>query len=615
MLSLQPEKIGRELQESTKHLEHYLAAVRDVRSYYPNSAYCNGEGTSPRTQHENFVFDLVALNLPRLVYDNPRLTVRGLASPSATASGFGEATQDLAESIEAGVNQWVGLVNLRKTLQTLGVDYLLGWFVAMVKLEPRYPGSQAGGQAGGQWDQRIPRLTVLSPDEFRIDPYAKSYETAKWKGHACTADKDDLLAEAEADPESGWDAEALKQHATNEDADKIGREPGYQKPETRDEVTYYELWVPGYRLPDAPGPEEGYHGTIITITREGETLRAPRPYYGPRWGPYTLCGAYPVPRRIYPVSPAVAHKPIVDDLNDAIEVVQAANAGYKRIVIYEASNQALGEQLKNAEHDFLVPVSGLLDKNLVIPIEIGGATEHQLRAVAELRDRLDRASGLQEAARGAVSGSTATEVGVADSAHQMRTSYLTQTFGDGVIQMCKTAAWFLHMDDRVVFGLDGENVPVEGHDGIFYGGLHEGQMPEDFDDLLFDLEPLSMERTAQGMQQRRMQAAVDTVVTIAPLIAQMPHIDWRRLLELVGDAHQLRRFDEIILTDQLMAGQAGAVPGAGLPTDPAMAAAVDPATAPIPEEEPTLGELLAAAESQGQETGAATAADMGAGVA
>ena len=615
MLSLKPEKIAREIAESEKHLKLYLNAVRQVRGYMPNAAYCNGDGTAEHIQHDNYVFDLVATQLPRLVYDNPRFTCRGLASPSGVLSPEGYPTSpavDLAESLEAGVNQWCGIIGLRKILQELAVDYLLGWFVAMVKTEPMYPGQRDDGS--GQWSRRLPRVVNLGPDEFRIDPYAKSYETASWKGHVCVAEKEELLAEAE-DEASGWIMQALTELPANSEAKKLGREPGFEQSSEREEVHYYEIWVSGYRLPDAPGPDEGYHGTICTITIDGATLREPRPYYGPRWGPYAFCGAYPVPRRIYPVSPAVAHKPIVDDLNQAIEVVQVANKGYKRLVLYDAANPALGDALKTSEHDFMVPVVGFM-KDQVVPIEIGGATEHQLAAVMDLRNRLDRTTGMQEAARGGLTqgSSTATEVGVADSAYQMRSSFITQSFADGVLQIAKTAGWHMHMDDRVVFGLDPENVPEEGADAVFYGGLHEGQTPEDFDDLIWDLEPLSMERTAQGMQQRRMQAAVDTVVTIAPMIAQFPNIDWRRLLELVGDAHQLRRFDELILTDQLMGGQPGAVPGTGMPTDPAMAAAVDPAAAPIPEEEPTLGELLAAAESQGQETGAATAADMGAGV-
>ena len=67
-----------------------------------------------------------------------------------------------------------------------------------------------------------------------------------------------------------------------------------------------------------------------------------------------------------------------------------------------------------------------------------------------------------------------------------------------------------------------------------------------FDDLELDIEPYSMERTSEAVQQRRMQEAVLVATQIAPLIPQLPYVRWKKLLDLIGDTINVPDLSEMV---------------------------------------------------------------------
>ncbi len=306
----------------------------------------------------------------------------------------------------------------------------------------------------------------------------------------------------------------------------------------------YEIWVPEIELDESPGTEEGFHGTIYTLTvgqegsgdGEGEAdfIRDPRPYYGPKTGPYSFYGAYYVPDSSYPLSPIMASLGQADELNAHIVSAARSAAQYKRLILVDSKSKKLMQDVKSQPDNFVVPVEGL-DRDRVIPIELGGITNQQVNYIQMARERLDRNSGIHDVMRGNISGNaTATEVATADASSSIRIDHLKRQFAKATELMMGRVAWYLWNDERVFFPLGAESAEEMGMGEPFFQG--GGQPPESFGDIELEVDSYSMERTNEAMQQRRAMETLQIVSNVAAAMPQAPYVDWERLLKQVGDS-------------------------------------------------------------------------------
>ena len=87
-------------------------------------------------------------------------------------------------------------------------------------------------------------------------------------------------------------------------------------------------------------------------------------------------------------------------------------------------------------------------------------------------------------------------------------------------------------------------------DPIFTGGDVDG----DYDDLLMQIDPYSMERTSEVVLQRRAIEVVQLIGNIAPLFAQAPWVDWPTVMGMLGQTMNIPSLGSII--DLEKAGQA-----------------------------------------------------------
>tara|TARA_R110001583_G_scaffold104488_2_gene251865 strand:+ start:2001 stop:3206 length:1206 start_codon:yes stop_codon:yes gene_type:complete len=355
-------------------------------------------------------------------------------------------------------------------------------------------------------------------------------------------DKEDLLEEAKTSP--GWNLDVVNRLTAD-----TGTEDYYDRRDSRDtptrnEVVGYEIWVPEIELDESPGAEEGFHGTIYTLTvgqagsgdGEGEAdyIRDPRPYYGPKTGPYSFYGAYYVPDSSYPLSPIMASLGQADELNAHVVSAARSAAQYKRLILVDSKSKKLMQDVKSQPDNFVVPVEGL-DRDRVIPIELGGITNQQVNYIQMARERLDRNSGIHDVMRGNISGNaTATEVATADASSSIRIDHLKRQFAKATEMMMGRAAWYLWNDERVFFPLGAESAQELGMGEPFFQG--GGQPPESFDDIELEVDSYSMERTNEAMQQRRAMETLQIVSNVASAMPQAPYVDWERLLKQVGDS-------------------------------------------------------------------------------
>jgi hypothetical protein len=228
---------------------------------------------------------------------------------------------------------------------------------------------------------------------------------------------------------------------------------------------------------------------------------------------------------------------------------------YKRLILLAGAARPRDVKvIIDGQHDHVYKVSGIT-KDEVIPAEIGGLTDQVMAHIAFSKDSLESTLGLAEMHSGSVEGvGTATEQALADSASKTRFAGIKLAFEDGVCQVLKRVAWWLWEDNRVAFPLGEEaakqlgmkptltmtpdrRLKIVQPEPVFYGGRRGSKAP--FETLSIYIEPYSMERVSEQMQQRRMMEALSLITSTLPLVASFPDFPWQGFMQKMGDVMNL----------------------------------------------------------------------------
>lgn len=560
MLDLSFDSIRREVESAERFRDTHLASLRTMVEKYHGPAFRDDRADPYIDDPENFGHEYVSLVLPRIIHDTPKFRVR-----------LGEPMLDLmvGKRLQIAINRWSRITKLRRTLERVATDMLFTYGVALTVSEPRAEVRKVDGK-----EPYLPRVYRISPERFFIDPAATNIEDARFMGHCYAMDKNDLIARAEED--ETWDLDAILSIPSGTDLDEI-RDDNGRDIEDRKELAVYEVWVPeadqslAEQIDEVLGPGM-VNGTIYTFVKGRSKsskwdgyIRKPIPYFGPRQGPYTVFGVYTVPDDPYPLSPLMAIQSQVEDLNAHLTSVRSSAAAYKRLVMVDARNAKLAQDIKDRPHDYII-LSESLDKDKVVNLEVGGITQQQVQYSQMAQDRLDRVSGIHDAMRGNIQGSaTATEVAVAESSATMRMAHLKRQFQEAVDDLARSVLWYMWHDDRVAFplGREGAEALLEA-DPKFTGGV---RMPG-WEDLEVAVDAYSMERVSEALVQKRAMELLQITTSVAQGMMAMPFIKWREILSVVGDALNMPHLADMIDQNAMMqqaqaaqAAQAGAMPG------------------------------------------------------
>lgn len=568
MLSTDPKDLYAEIAAAEELREKHLVSQKDQIEKYHGPHYKDGYNANYAA--ENHYYEYVSLIVPRLVFDNPRVRV-GTRRPG---------TQDMvAKAIRLGLNRWIRDVNFRTALTEIATDMVFNYGVLLVTEEEN---KSLRPKDGVQTPSEIMRPSVsrIPQDRFIIDPVATNVSDARFMGHRWVRDKEDLEEMASKNPDDGWDLDAIKTLSETTDSKELGR--ANDRTPDRKEVVCYEIWIPEVQIDDERSSKEGFHGTIYTLgvsTAKDDDervafVREPRPYYGPRWGPYTMFGLYNVPNSVYPLGSLTAIEGQIEELNRHAESASRSADQYKKLILVDNTDPKFVQRVKDAKDNYVLPVSGL-EKAGVVQAEVGGMTSQQLSYLQLSRDRLDRNSGLSDAQRGNVEGrGTATEVTVAAEAGTARMSFMKRQFADAVQKVLCTVAWYLYYDDRVVMPLGVEAEREFGEsDPWLVGGEHDPESGASFDDLELEIEPYSMERTTEGTHQRRTMEMFNMITSTASLIPQLPFVNWKELYHRMGDAFNIPDIGSLVDPDlaREMVQMGEIVPDGKKPDDPRLA--------------------------------------------
>jgi len=552
MLKLDLHSMMREVEAAEDFRDQHLSEWRRLIERFHGPAYRAID--THEDDPENFVHEYVALLLPRIVHDAPKVRVKSARPVSQSMT---------AGLLQVGVNRWCKMTKVRNTLERIATDMLLAYGVGLVVNEPRKGYREIDGA-----EPFLPRLYRVSPDRFFMDPAATNMEDTRYMGHCWVIDRDDLLAQAEQ--EDGWDTEVINRVADNSGIDEV-REgySGKREIPDRKEMVVYEVFVPEVRDEDieeidAALGAQVFSGTIYTMIKgqsadgkksDAGFVRKPRPYYGPRTGPYTVFGVYTVPDDPYPLSPIMALVPQMDDVNHHLRSMRYSASAYKRIIAVDSRNAKLAQDIRDKDDLYVVLADGI-DPTQVVPMEIGGITPQQVQYSAMAQDRLDRVSGIHDAMRGNITGQpTATEVSVAESASGMRMAHLKRQFQECVNEVMRNVAWFMFHDRKVVFPVGEDGAAIMGEpEPIFSASAMVGT----FDDLDIDIEAMSMERVSDMVLQKRALEMLQLVGTLSQQVVAAPHVKWNDVMSMVGDAMNIPNLADLIDQQRVMQMQQGA---------------------------------------------------------
>lgn len=551
MLNTTPSNLMAEINAAIEFRDQHLEGYEEKVARYHGPFYNRRGDFSAEYSPENTYYEYVSLMVPRLVYDNPRVQVQ-TRRPGAQ--------RDVAIAMRHGLNRWARDFGLRTVLTELATDMLLGFGVCLVrpdhlKKQAMAPGTDAPRQ---ERDTAWPTCERIAPRRFFMDPQAERWEDCRFYGHMWRIDKDDLIDLGTEQAEQGWNLEAIEELGASENPNaKHGY--GYKGGPNRDEVYCYEIFVPEAKLDGAPSESQGFHGAIYTIgcnqplgsmddDAKAAFVREPRPFYGPRTGPYVLFGAYKVPDNPYPLAPLTAVEAQVRELNDQVLAASSSMMKHKRIV--GVNDPRTAQLVKNVEHDYVAVVPFEDGKALVQEFVMGGQTDQQANWIATCRNRADRVLGMDEALRGAVSGAgTATEHSIASEAANTRIAFIKQNFTNYVVKVLNNVAFYLYHDDSIVFpiGIDAmrELGVADSELLMFQGGGHEGS-DYSFEDLELEIEPYSMERASEGLAQKRALEMHAMILNSLQLMQVFPDYPWKDHFNKIGNAMNAPDMAELV---------------------------------------------------------------------
>lgn len=547
--------------------------------------YWGHEPVDGEVDQEKFAYEFSTWMLGQMVGEKPSLKI--------TSRRKSDAAQKEAESMESGINRWTHDTRFKKELMELATDSLYSWGVSLTTLQDneRLRGVEIPTEVWNSEGSPLqPVVQRLKQEMFAADPAATSWETARYKFHRYVRDKESLLKYAEENDDEGWDIEAIRALVPTTDARELGRD-GKDVPD-RDEVMIYEVWVSEYEMDvedvpwkmekgEEPTPEHGYHGAILTMGRphtggskdsDGSGwLREPIPYYGPPTGPYTLYGIYPVAGELYPLGPIIAVQSLAEELNRADKGMSASAEAAKNVLLFDEKNTVMAQRIKNAEHTGYLGIPGFQKDDVLPNVQIGGLTGEQIMWRNDRRALLDRVSGFGDQQRGKVSGggTTATDSTIADSNADIRTDLVKAQFMDCVSINYEKVAWYLFNEPDIVFMVDAkeEAAPIaEGgmqpdaqsvapEPSWFKGGPDDKGKRGNFYDLELVIDPYSMKRTNEGMEQRRMLEQFEILMNWSKLIAASPLIalavNWADVFRMMGDTMNTPMFGSLIDMDMV----------------------------------------------------------------
>ena len=563
------EMLVKELEASRKNSELHTRPMRQLIESYHSNMWSTGS-TTGANEPENVGFMYVSAVSGDLVQFAPKFDV--------TTNRPEPDIQLTSASLAGFANTWAKESRFIEELRFCAVEILMSHTCVMIqqtsndyKDSPkRIPDDirrnlvgkhksaaynaddSKGSDLGMNGDQSpldefrpmLPKVTRLEPGRWGFDPAARKFEDSRYYWHEWTRDRDILIKHAEAHPEEGWYVERIRALQSGSDAYSLGY--AAQNIPTRNDVIISEMWIPEYRCKEDKKPEDGYHGSIVTLgitvgvnskQVSGDVIREARPYYGHPRGPFVLGGIYPVPGSAWPLGPIAANQSLIEDLNALARANTKSAMNYKKVAGVPAENAKSMQRLAKALHDAVIPLPGM-DNGRIYPIELGGITPQMLQHEQYMRDRLERNLGFSAVASGQSSaGISATADALADQAKSKRLVPVFGRWDAFVSDIIERVIWFPFHSEDVIYPLSrDESIRLGAEDEIIWiqGGNEGKDKGFDFRDIDVRVLVGSMKNVDTSESRALHSQLVTLTMQMVPAIQQFPDVDWAKVLDDLG---------------------------------------------------------------------------------
>lgn len=549
MLDLTPENMSEEIEAAEVFRRKHTSRIRDIVRRYVGNWHRMDNSTDPTP--DNLVAGYIAFMLPEFSYTTPSATVEAKRPLQH---------EEIADAVEMMLQQWLKDSDFGDQHQDWVRDALMGFGVMKVGMEPKQQWDDAtSGYATSSDGSLIPFACRIPPDQFIMDPRCERWQDARYMGHTYFKDLESLQGDKR------WDAAAVEQmsgmtddesaYENNADSE---RPFGLAKTPTRQRVGLVDVWI-------------RETNEIITMGRAGNSMSSIQlrrcKYHGPANGPYTVLGFYTVPGDPYPISPLQFAMEQFEELQAHLGSSSEAARSFKRFVMVNAADEDASNAMINAENGSVMKVRGFSTQNYAA-VEAGGGNSEQYQYIGSIRDRWDRTMGMGDAQRGQASGKTATESQIVQSNVDGRTSYMKGRAIKFTTDVLDGVCWYLFHDPNIVEDVSRTD-PVTGQtfEGLYLGGIQKGQQGLDWSKFNLNVTPESMSATDNQVVQAHAMQLFQLAPQAMQMMMQMPGINVRWLVKMLGEAMNIKQLPELLFNQQLLArlGQVPQAFGQGLP--------------------------------------------------
>jgi hypothetical protein len=563
---------AREVESAVKFRDEHLEAFEEIVKRQHGKFFRKDRKDGPDSP-ENDVHTYKAFMLPELCFGTPSARI---------AAKRPSIHEEVADALDAAVESWIAESDFGAEVQFTVDGAISGYGILHISVE-----SPRGG--GYSADALRPYACDIPARKFLIDKDCEKHKYARFYGHQYERDLDQVLANPRLTPEA---IEKLTEMAgegeatTKENPLAFTDGDGGSSPEKK-KLKLVDLYI----------VETAQVATLAMMdgTPQPFWVNQPRPFWGPKNGPYVIYGMYHIdgdPLPMGPIQPWLAQSQ-EKNAHLAAAAVDASTA--KKLWLTDASQPDVKKAITDGNNGDVIPIKGL-NKDSVVEIETGTMSNNRLEYIATIQERMDRVSGQSDAQRGRAAKTTATEADIVESNADIKTEWMRSKVVIATTIAIKNVLWYFIHDPNVVQKVSRQD-PATGEmiEGIFIGGNAEGEDPVDVDDFTITLDPQSMQRTDDTvLQQRWLQ-----LIQLCPQIAQLQQMGFnvRWLVDQYGNTINQRNLSKSLFAPGAIGMMPGLYPpamGGALPGAQGAGGAIPPVNANLGgPPNPNMGNQLA----------------------
>lgn len=445
--------------------------------------------------------------------------------------------KELAIRFELGMNYLLKKIKFEAALRRWVMDAIFGLGIMKVGMESS---GQTVNINGFEHPSGQPFADTVSLDDWVHDMMAARLDQCSYMGHRYQWPLEEVQQSSLFDPAVTKDLQPLHTRSINETGDtrtanvSRGTTGHANDIDLYDMVELWDIWLPR-------------EGKIVTVQGQQDTQNPidTKPlriidWNGPENGPFHLLSYNEVPDQVMPVPPVANWMDIHLMVNQIWRKLGRQAERQKTLTGYDANSPVDAESVNAASDGESIK---LHRPESVKEINFGGINQNIFGYGMDLIGRhsytagnLDSLGGLSKQA------DTAEQDKLLDANASKRVSDMQNRTITGTRDVCEALGWHVFYDPFVTLPI------VKEVGGV---SIHTKFSPEDrqgaFLSYNFKIDPYSMASRSPGEQMQALDAAVEQMVQLGPMLGQQGlQIDFEKWLEIKGRYMQMPELNEIV---------------------------------------------------------------------